>query len=109
MKMHGALHPKRDVDRVYLSREIGGRGLIRCGGYIEMEKNKLRWYVRNLVEPMIEGAKGAETVGYDDTVNKKELELDDGKEGTMGKQKIAWTVCRRNFRSNINMKLTEKS
>ena len=38
MKMHGALHPKRDVDRVYLSREIGGRGLIRCGGYIEMEK-----------------------------------------------------------------------
>ena len=38
MKMHGALHPKRDVDRVYLSREIGGRGLIRCGGDIEMEK-----------------------------------------------------------------------
>ena len=38
MKMHGALHPKRDVDGVYLSREIGGRGLIRCGGYIEMEK-----------------------------------------------------------------------
>ena len=25
MTMHGALHPKCDVDRVYLSREIGGR------------------------------------------------------------------------------------
>ena len=37
-------------------------------------KNKLRWYVRNLVEPMIEGAEVAETVEYDDTVNKKELQ-----------------------------------
>ena len=26
--MHGALHPKSDVDRVYLSKELGGRGLI---------------------------------------------------------------------------------
>ena len=26
MKMHGALHPKSDVDRVYVSREMGGRG-----------------------------------------------------------------------------------
>ena len=27
MTMHGALHPKSDVDRVYLSREMGGRRL----------------------------------------------------------------------------------
>ena len=26
--MHGALHPKSDVDRVYFSKELGGRGLI---------------------------------------------------------------------------------
>ena len=25
MTMHGVLHPKCDVDRVYLSREMGGR------------------------------------------------------------------------------------
>ena len=28
MKMHGALHPKSDVDRLYLQKQKGGRGLI---------------------------------------------------------------------------------
>ena len=55
MTMHGALHPKSDVDRVYLSREMGGRRLISCEGCIRMEENNLGWYVRNLVEPLIEG------------------------------------------------------
>ena len=31
MTMHGALHPKSDVDRVYLIREMGGRGSTSCG------------------------------------------------------------------------------
>ena len=30
MKMHGALHPKSDVDLVYLPRQKRGRGLISC-------------------------------------------------------------------------------
>ena len=30
MTMQGALNPKSDVDRVYLSREMGGKGLISC-------------------------------------------------------------------------------
>ena len=38
MTMHGALHPKSDIDRVYLSREMGGRGLISCEGCIRMEE-----------------------------------------------------------------------
>ena len=28
MTMHGAFHPKSDVDRLYLTRREGGRGLI---------------------------------------------------------------------------------
>ena len=41
MTMLGALHPKSNVDRVYLSKEIGGRGLISCEGCIKMEKSNL--------------------------------------------------------------------
>ena len=41
MTMHGALYPKSDIDRVYLRREMGGRGLISCEGCIRMEENKL--------------------------------------------------------------------
>ena len=71
--MHRVLHPKSDVDRVYLSREMGGRRLISCERCIRMEKNNLRWSVRNSVDPLIEGVKAAETIGYNDTVNKREF------------------------------------
>ena len=72
MKMHGLLHPKSDVDGVYLRREMGGRGLISCEGCIRIEGNNLGWYVGNSVEPLIESVKAAETIEYKDTVNKKE-------------------------------------
>ena len=37
MTMHGALHLKSDVDRVYFSREMGGRR-ISCEGCMKMEE-----------------------------------------------------------------------
>ena len=85
MTMHGALHPKRDVDRVYLNREMGRRGLINCGGCIRMEENNLGWYVRNSVEPLIEGMKAAETIEYNDTMNKEEF-----KQSWMREKKELW-------------------
>ena len=71
MMMHGALHSKSDVDRVYLSREMGGRVLISCERCIRMEENNLGWYVRNSVEPLIEGMKILEAIESNDTVNNK--------------------------------------
>ena len=38
-----------------------------------MEENNLRWYVKNSVKPLIEGVKAAETIEYNDSVNKKEF------------------------------------
>ena len=40
---------------------------------MRIEEKNLEWYVRNSVEPLIEGLKAAETIEYDDTVNKKEF------------------------------------
>ena len=54
MTMHGALHPKSEVDWVYLSREMG-----------------------HSVGPLIEGVKAAETIEYNNMMNKmkfKQLE-----------------------------------
>ena len=92
---------KNNADRVSLSREMGGRGLISCGGCIRIEANNLGWYIRNSVEPLIKGVQTAETIEYNNTVNKKEFkQLDNGKEGTMEKQNNVWVVCKRNARNN---------
>ena len=55
MTIHGALHPKRDFDRVYLRAEMGGSGLIGCEGCRRMEEN-------SLVQPSIGSVNGAETI-----------------------------------------------
>ena len=41
LTMNGALHSKSDVDRLYVSREDEGRGLIRCEGCVRGEENSL--------------------------------------------------------------------
>ena len=100
MTMHGALHPKSSIDRVYLSREMGGRGLISCEGCIRMEENNLGWYVRNSIEPLIEGVKAAETIECTDAVDKKEF-----KQRWMWGKKELWKnkrmygQCKRNARN----------
>ena len=45
--LYGAPHPKSDVDKVYVARQKGGRGLISCEMCVEAEENNLAWYVRN--------------------------------------------------------------
>ena len=86
-RMHRALHPKSDVGRVYLSRGMGGTGLISCEGCVRMEENNLGWHVRNSFEPLIECVKAAETVEYDNTVNKREF-----KQSWMGEKKESETI-----------------
>ena len=50
MTIHGALHPKSDVDRICVPRGKGDRGLISCDGCIRGEENSLEWYIRNSSE-----------------------------------------------------------
>ena len=54
MTMHEVLHPKSDVDRVYLPKEKGGRGLISCEMCVKTDENNRAWYVRNLKERLME-------------------------------------------------------
>ena len=41
--MHKGLHPKSDVNRLYVSRKEGGRGLVSCESTIRGEVNNLGW------------------------------------------------------------------
>ena len=56
--MYGALHPKSDVDRLYMKRKEGGRGLIGVE-----QKKKIVWVsVANSGEKLIRGGAAARTI-----------------------------------------------
>ena len=41
LTIHKSLHPKSDVDRLYVCRREGGRGLISCEDAVRSEANNL--------------------------------------------------------------------
>lgn len=50
MTINHALHPRSDVDRLYLSRNIGGRGMLQVRQTVEEECRALAEYVRDSQE-----------------------------------------------------------
>ena len=68
MTMYGALHPKSDVDRLYVKRKEGGRGLMRVERCVKEEENSLGFYVTNSEENLIRGVAAAETINTEDTL-----------------------------------------
>ena len=60
MTMHKALHPKSNVDRLYISRNEGGRGLISVEDTIETSKIGLERHVQESKERLLSAAKRSE-------------------------------------------------
>ena len=51
--IYGALHPKSDVDRLYIPRKEGGRGLISTEDCAELAIRGLEVYVHGSEEILI--------------------------------------------------------
>ena len=68
MTIYGELHPKSDVDRLYVKRKEGGRGLISVEQCIREEENSLGFYVANSEENLIRGVSAAETINTRETI-----------------------------------------
>ena len=58
MTMHRALHPQADIDRLYLPRSQGGRGMISAEDCVEMEVKSLEEYVIASNERMLKAVEG---------------------------------------------------
>ena len=56
--IHGALDPKSDVDRLYIPRKKGGRGLISIEDSFELAVSGLEDYVHGSQEGLINAARG---------------------------------------------------
>ena len=82
--IYGALHRKSDVDRLYLPRKEGGRGLISIEDCVELAIRGLEVYVHESEERLIQAARGDKTDGLEAASllkgSKKEKTLEDWEE-----------------------------
>ena len=53
LRINGAHHPQGDVDRLYVSRQLGGRGLQSIEEVVRREENALTTFVKNSSDPEI--------------------------------------------------------
>ena len=73
MTMYGALHPKSNVDRLYIKRKEGGRGLMSVEGCVRGEENSLGFYIGNSEEKLIRGVAAAGIINTEDVVRSEEF------------------------------------
>ena len=66
--MYEGLHPKSDIDILYVKRKEGGRCLISVERCIR-EENSLGFYVANLEENFIRRVSAVETINMRDTMS----------------------------------------
>ena len=82
--IYGVLHPKSDVDRLYIPRKEGGRGLISIEDCVELAIRGLEVHVHGSEERLIQAARG-DTIDGLEVVSvlkrsKKEKRLEDWEE-----------------------------
>ena len=80
MTMYGALHPNSDVDRLYIKRKEGGRGLISVEMCVSDEENSLGFYVANSDAILIRGVAAAGMINTEDAILSRELKKQKEKE-----------------------------
>ena len=73
LTMHKELHPKNDLDRLYISRKEGGRELMSCESTIRSEENNLGWYLKNSDQNLLQGVKHVEILKFRESVSKKDF------------------------------------
>ena len=92
--IYGALHPKSDVDRLYIPRK-GGRGLISTEDCVELAIRGLEVYVHGSEERLIQAARGDKIDGLEAASalkrSKKKKSLEDWEEKVLNGQYLRQT------------------
>ena len=93
--IYGALHPKSDVDRLYIPRKEGGRGLISIKDCVELAIRGLEVYVHGCEERLIQAARGDKIDGLEAAIvskrSKTEKRLEDWEEKVLHGQYLRQT------------------
>ena len=70
--VHGAFHPRSNVDRLYLPRGKGRRRLMSCESCIRAEDNGIGWYVKNTVELLLVLVRKGGVINTEECMTKEE-------------------------------------
>ena len=93
--IYGALHPKSDVDRLYIPKKEGGRSLISIEDCVELAITGLEVYVHGTEKRLIQAARGDTIDGLEAASvlkrSKKEKRLEDWKEKVLHRQYLRQT------------------
>ena len=93
--IYGGLHPKSDVDRLYIPRKDGGRGLIAIEDCVELAVRGLEVYVHGSEERLLQAARGDREDGLEAASvlkkAKKEKRLQDWEEKALHGQYLRRT------------------
>ena len=73
LTMHKGLHPKSDVNRLYVSRKEGRRGLMSCESTVTSEENNLGWYLKNSDENLLQGVNLVGILKFREIISKKDF------------------------------------
>ena len=73
LTMYGAFHPKSDIDRLYLKRKHGGRGLISIETCVRSEENNLGLYVHESNEMLLKGVKKVGIINTENLTDRKDF------------------------------------
>ena len=95
LTIYGALHPKSDVDILYIPRKEGGRGLISIEDCVELAIRGLKVYVHESEERLIQVARVDKIDGLEAASvlkrSKKEKRLEDWEEKALHGQYLRQT------------------
>ena len=93
--IYGALHPKSDVDRLYIPRKEGGRGLISIENCAESAIRGLEVYVHGSEERLMQAARDGKIDGLEAASvlkrSKKKKRLEDWEEKALHGQYLKQT------------------
>ena len=96
MTMHKALHPRDDVDRLYVSRKEGGRGLASIEDTVDASIQQLEVYIEKYERGLITTIR----IDTDNTINER---MTTRKQKWEGKQLYG---CFKRLRNNISLQKT---
>ena len=80
LALNKELHPRSDVDRLHVSRMEGRRRLIECKMCVKAEENRLGWYVKHHIEPLIVTARIRNIVPIENPTQPKQFKQQDNEE-----------------------------